>query len=376
VSNRFTTVKHTSWFGNITNSAVGAVFGVLIFLLAFPVIWIGEGRTNMAEVAATSVVASATNPSPADEGKLVAVTGVIEADPLGDGGLLVPGPYLRLERVAEMYAWVEERETERQDNVGGGSTERTTYSYELRWTSSPESGDDFYEPSGHRNPPMPVEGATLSAAGGQLGSFVVDLDAMGLPSAKALPLSAAMVERGSGYRLAGDYLFRGKGQPDSPRAGDVRISYRAVPAGGEVTAFGAQRGDELALYRTPKGDELYRALEGGREAAIEQLQVEDTIFDWIFRIGALLMLWVGLVMLLGPVGAVLGVLPALRQASGCLTSVVAFAVAFVIWAVAELVAIVAHNPWLLAGAVILLVGGAILLAGRFKPGARTQSTGV
>lgn len=372
MSDRYTTVKHTSWLGNIMNSVVGAVFGLLIFLLAFPVIWFGEGRTNMAEVAARSVPASAAAPAPANEGQLVAVSGALEAAALGDPQFLAPGPHLRLERVVEMFAWAEDSRTERRDNVGGGSTERTTYSYERRWTRSPASGESFHEPSGHRNPPLPVEEATLTAEGGRLGAFTVDLSAIGLPSARELPLTPAMLAADSSWRHAGNFLFKGKGAPDRPQLGDVRVSYRAVPAGAQVTAFGAQRGERLVPYSNERGDELYRALEGGREEAIKQLQVEDTMIDWALRIGSLLMIWVGLMLLLGPLNALLGVLPALKQAGGCLTSVLTFAVAFALWAAAELVAIIAHNPWLLLATVVLLVGGGVVLARRFGPAARPQ----
>lgn len=372
MSESYTTVKHTSWLGNIMGSVVGAVFGVVLFLLAFPVIWFGEGRTDMAEVAARSVPASAAAVAPENEGQLVAITGQLEAAPLGDAQLLAPGAYLRLERVVEMFAWVEETRTERQDNLGGGSTERTTYTYERSWTSSPESGESFYQPSGHRNPPLPIEGATLTATGGQLGAFAVDLGAMGLPAVKELPLTPAMVVKNSPWRLAGGFLFQGKGGPESPQVGDVRISYRAVPAGAQVTAFGEQRGARLEPYRTRQGDELYRALEGGRAAAIEELRVEDTIIHWIFRIGSLLMLWLGLTLLFGPALAVLGVLPVLKQAGGCVVSLLTFVVALLLWAVVEAVAIIAHNPWLLLGTALLLAAIAFFFARRYRAAARAR----
>lgn len=359
----YTKVTHTSWLGNIMNSVVGAVFGVILFVVAFPVIWFGEGRTNMAEVAARSTPVSASAPAAANDGQLVAITGALTAEKVGDPQFIVPGPYLRLERVVEMYAWVEERRTERRDNAGGGSTERTTYTYERRWTSSPASGEGFHQPSGHRNPPLPVEGATLTAEGGRLEGFAVDLKAMSLPSARELKLTPAMVQD-SAWRLVNSFLFRGKGSPDSPQVGDVRISYHALPAGVNVTAFGEQHGARLDAYRTRQGDVLYRALEGDRAAAIDQLQVEDTIFDWIFRIGSLLMLWIGLTLLFGPLNAVLGILPVLKQAGGCVASLFSFAVAFVLWVVVEAIAIIAHNPWLLLGTVILLAAGGYFLAKR------------
>jgi len=370
MADTYTTVTHRSWLDNIIGSFVGAGIGVLLFLGALGLIWYAEGRTNLALVAKESIPAAAERIDPANGGKLVAVTGQVTGAPLGDPQFLASGPYLRLQRHVEMYAWVEEKRTERKDEVGGGTTERTTYTYTKRWTSSPESGDGFYQPSGHRNPPLQIEGAELSASEGSVGAYALDLKELGLPSGDELPLTEANVRAGGQWRLDDGYIFSGRGRPSSPQIGDVRVSYTAVPDGLQATVFGEQRGEGLAPFRTEQGDVFYRALAGDRAAAIDQLSFEDTLFDWIFRLGSLLMLWVGLAMVLGPINAILGVLPAVKRASGCLTGLVAFVPAFVVWALAELVAIVAHNIWLLLGAVVIAVVLAVVAGRRFLPAAR------
>ena len=50
MSDRFVTTTRTSWLGNIMNSFVGVLVGIILFVVAFPVLWFNEGRTNMATV--------------------------------------------------------------------------------------------------------------------------------------------------------------------------------------------------------------------------------------------------------------------------------------------------------------------------------------
>ena len=40
----FTEVSHESWFSRIKSAIVGVVFGLLLFVIAFPVLFINEGR--------------------------------------------------------------------------------------------------------------------------------------------------------------------------------------------------------------------------------------------------------------------------------------------------------------------------------------------
>lgn len=343
-----------------SGTVAGAIFGALLFLSAFALIWFNEGRPNLAAVAADSQPASAGSVDPANEGRFLAVTGRLTARPLGDELFLSPGPYLQIRRTVEMYAWVEKRR---------GGSDNPEYSYEQEWTASPESGEGFARPAGHRNPPLDLAGGEYTARDGRLGAFAVDLGNLQLPAAEELQLDRSVLRRGSQEQISERYIFRGFGTLERPEMGDIRISFAVVPAEREVTAFGAQREGRLEAYWSEKYDvSLYRALAGGRAAAIEQLDTEHTVSGWIMRGVSLLMLWGGLALILGPLTAVLSVLPgAIRQAGGCAVGLLTFIPAFALWAVAETIAIVAHNPWLLAATVLLAIGAAVLLARRWRP---------
>src|SRR5215212_1980184 len=159
---QFVTTTRTSWLGNIMNSFVGVLFGVVLFVIAFPVLWFNEGRTNMATVAQASVLVDGTSVNAQTEGKQVAVAGTLASnEQLGDPPYLAEGAYVQLNRNVEMFAWVEHKSTDTRKDVGGSSTTTTTYTYDKQWTSSPEDSQAFEHAQGHTNPPLSVQSTTM-----------------------------------------------------------------------------------------------------------------------------------------------------------------------------------------------------------------------
>src|SRR3954471_6073059 len=131
---QFVTITRTSWLGNIMNSFVGVLLGIILFLVAFPVLWFNEGRTNMATVAKASVLVDGARVNAQTEGQQVAVAGTLTSnEQLGDTPYLAAGDYVQLDREVEMFAWVEHKSSDTQKEVGGGSTTTTTYTYDKQW---------------------------------------------------------------------------------------------------------------------------------------------------------------------------------------------------------------------------------------------------
>src|SRR3954469_20656084 len=113
MSDQFVTIKRTGWLGNIMNSFVGVLLGIILFVVAFPVLWFNEGRTNMATIAKASVLVDGASVNQQMEGKQVAVAGTLSSDErLGDTPYLAAGAYIQLNRKVEMYGWVEHKSTD------------------------------------------------------------------------------------------------------------------------------------------------------------------------------------------------------------------------------------------------------------------------
>ena len=357
MSKVYTEVTRTSYLQNILNSFVGALIGLLLFFGSFIVIWWNEGRTNMAVIAADSIPAAASTINPANEGKFVAVTGdLVASAPIGDAPYLQSGNYLFLERKVEMFAWDEESRSETRDKLGGGSETVTEYTYEKKWTTSPDNSTNFKDPAGHTNPALAVEGAEVKAPGATLGAFALDLNALSLPGGESVALTSQNVLTETGAKLDSGYLFIGKGVQGNPEVGDLRISYTALPSPATVTVFGQQSGQGLVPYLYDKSSTFFRALTGDRNAAIAQLQTEHTVISWLLRVAGFLMIWFGLTLVLNPLATIAGVLPMLKQITGFITGIVTFIVALVVWGVATLISVVLHNIWLALVAALIVVG--------------------
>lgn len=365
MSNVYREVTQTGYFRNILNSFVGALIGLLLFFGSFFVIWWNEGRTNLALVAAESIPASASTIDATNEGKFLAVTGdLVAMEPVGDKPYLQPGAYLQLERTVEMFAWDEESRSETRDKLGGGSETITEYTYEKKWTSSPDNSTNFKDPNGHANPAMTVAGTTVQAPGATLGVFGLDLSALTLPGGDAVTLSAQTVLPDSGAKLDSGYLFMGQGTQSSPQVGDLRISYTALRSPAAVTVFGQQSGERLTPYLYEKSSTFFRALTGDRNTAIQALQTEHTLITWLLRGGGFLMIWIGLLLVVSPLGTVAGVLPILKQVTGFVTGIITFLVALVLWGVVTVIAVVLHNIWLALIAAVIVIGIVLFLLRR------------
>ncbi len=348
---QFTETSHRSWGNNILSSIGGALVGIILFLASFAVLWINEGRADLSKIAEKSVVASTQT-----QNQLVYVTGSLNAAaPIGDSEYLKPGPYIKLDRVVEMYAWQEETEEKTQDKLGGGTDITTTYTYKKTWTSSPGDATKFKYPDGHGNPALSIQGQTTYASPASVAGYGVDAKNMELPAAEAVVLSQDAAITNGTTRLAGNNLYVGKGSPEAPEVGDVRISFEAVRAGKTVTAFGKQDGSQLAPYSEGKAT-LYRALEGSRDEAISALKTEHKTVGWMLRFIGFFMMWIGLIMCFGPINAVLKVVPFMGSVGRGLTGIVMFLVALVLSAVTIIVAMIAHSVIALVITLVVVAG--------------------
>jgi hypothetical protein len=359
---QFVTIKRTSWLGNIMNSFVGVLFGIILFVVAFPVLWFNEGRTNMATVAKASVLVDGANVNQQTEGKQVAVSGTLTSDEqLGDTPYLAAGAYIQLNRKVEMYAWVEHKSTETDKDTGGSSTTTTTYTYNKQWTSSPEDSNAFEHSQGHTNPPLPVQSATMVVSSARIGAYTINPTDITLPSAQAINLNNEIVTTSANRRLTGNYILLGRGSFDTPQLGDTRISYSGVAANRQAIAFGKQQGTALLPYLTTKNDQLYRVfVNTTREGAIQEMGTEYEVVGWILRLVGFLLMWIGLGLCFGPITTFLDVLPFLGSAGRFVVGLVALPVALTLSAITIVISILAHNVLALIVVLGLLIGGVLL----------------
>jgi hypothetical protein len=317
---QYTSTEHTSWVQQLRNSSGGAVIGVSFIFGAIGTIHWNETRINMATFAERSVEVSR-----ASQGSLVSVTGPISTNELlDDGQLLRPGRYVVIDRTVEMYSWKEDSKTEeRKKHLGGSETTTKTYTYESQWTKDPKNSSQFKYSSEHRNPSKAVADKIFKVNTAQIGQYNLDMNALSYVSnprsnctnqnqsslwkkdsnnsmyrsiqlrpSDALVLNSQNAKQRLNTVITPSYIYQNINSSGSPKVGDLRICYAALPTGSLVTVFGRLDQSRITVY--PKqGFEFLRLIPGDRSEALQILSSEERTWKWVFRCTGFLLMYIG-----------------------------------------------------------------------------------
>jgi hypothetical protein len=369
--------------GGIGSRIMGAIIGVpigivLVFGSCFFLYW-NEGRTDYSKIASKSVAVQASRVDQSHNGKFVSVTGnVSTGEQIGDGAYLKPGSYVAVKRIVEEYAWVQQTHS---SNSNGNNT--TSYSYTQAWTSNPQDSSSFNQPNGHTNYPMPIESAQVEASTGKVGAYSFDPQSIKLPPLQDISLdqsnvnlsnatnqveststsqtmataAASGVNPLSKLNLANSqYLYGGNGTLTVPQIGDIRISFQGLTDGTAVTMFGTLKDGSITSYTDTTHHTLFDLIVGDRQTAIATLHTQYEKTLWLYRAIGVAVIWIGLMMLFGPLDLLLDFIPVVGEIGGFLTLVITFPVALVLGGTVILIGYSAHHP------IDLIIGVPFVLA--------------
>ena len=184
---------------------------------------------------------------PSNEGRTIALSGKLDVrTPARDNQLGVSADAVMLLRFSEMLQWLEQ--------CAGDKCE-----YKKVWSPQLIKSGKFREQEGHKNPErLPLTSARFSAGEVRLGAFRIDAATIGnyrLTAALhtqpvAFPVSSSQLPSSLAisFRDSNGVLYAGS-DPAHPAIGDVRISYRIIPAT-DVQLTGIQRGDRLMVQKS------------------------------------------------------------------------------------------------------------------------------
>lgn len=366
----FSEVTHQSWFGRIGNSIKNVLLGVVLFGVAFPVLWWNEGRSvkryrTLKEGAGQVIAVQPDAVDNANEGKLVHVSAkAVTEDTLTDDTFGLSLSALRLKRNVEMYQWKESTSRRKKKKLGGGTTTVTTYNYSKVWSSNLLESSQFRKPEGHANPtsmPFPsqsYQADTVTAGAFELADSLVSKISNFSPvqAAQKASLPAALRDR---VKPHGDSFYVGS-NPQAPAIGDARISFSAaLPA--DVSIVARQTGSTLGPFQTKAGGSL-ELLQMGTVAAdvmFEKAQQQNRVITWLIRLGGFLLMAIGLGLVFKPLSVLADVLPFLGTLVGMGTGLVAFLLALCFSLITIAIAWLAYRPLLGIG----LLVGAVIVAG-------------
>ncbi len=358
-----TVVTRTGLFGNIGRSFGGVIFGLVLFIAAFPVLFINEWHAVSLRGALTAAEAETVEVAiepidQANDNRLVHIVGRAETErTLGDIKFnLSFADTLILIREAEMYQWKETKRTRTVDETGGGSRTETTYSYSREWSSSLIDSSRFNRRQGHENPrDMPIQGASFKVDDARVGAFRLNDDVLseftGEASAAQIPGDYSPPAQ---FRKEGGYLYTGFGNPSSPEVGDIRVSFRRLPEL-DVSVIGQQAAGAIGTYRGYQGHDLLLA-EPGRLGVAQMFEIahgELNMFMWVIRFVGFFMMLVGIRLLFSPLQAVANLLPIAGRMVGGVGWLVAFAIALPVSMITILISWFTVRPLLSIGLIVL-----------------------
>lgn len=388
MSDQFVQVTSESWFKRLGKALSGVVGGFLVVLVSIGVLAWNEGRAvttarALTEGAGAVVTLDATGHAPGGApttGRLVHVNGKIVGPVPTDPEFAAPptpANATRLSRVVEMYQWKEEKKSKTENKLGGGTETVTTYSYSRGWSKNAVDSGSFAQPSGHQNPPMPVEGKTFTqkrtllvgdrswgVAGSELGS-IGETRRLPLDETQAQAIAAAVGTK-LPVRVAQGAAYFGY-EPTRPQIGDLRISWEAATAD-RASVVAADVGSDLGPWTSSNGRAIFLIRDGDVPAAamFEEAQQANATMTWIFRAGGIFAMLVGFNVMFSLLGVIGDVIPFVGSIARFATGLVAFALTAILGPLTIGLAWLAVRP-LIGGAIIvvgLLVGGGAWMAAR------------
>lgn len=371
MSDSFTEVTEQGWLSQITGSIKSVLVGLILFVVAFPALFINEGcyvKTKKALEEGQGAVVSVDpgKVDPGNEGKLVHMIGEATTDAvLTDDEFGVSENAIKLRRSAEMYQWDEEVKTKTTKKTGGKKVTEKTYSYKMVWSEDLINSSNFKKPDGHQNPAsMPFNSDEWTADEVTLGAFKLSDTLVGSinkwEGVEATEENLASLPEDMKARAqisnGGIYI----GNPSSPAVGDTRINFKAVKPT-TVSLYASQVSNTFEPYVASNGKNLIRLELGSHtaNAMFEAAQSENVMMTWIIRIGGTIMMAIGISMVFSPLVAIANVLPFLgdliQGGAFIFGGIVALALSFITISIAWLF----YRP--LIGIPLLLVGvGAVV----------------
>ena len=324
---------------------------------------------SLREGAATVIDVPGDNVDPANNSKLIHVTGDTAAkDPLEDPVFNISESAIRLRRNIQVFEWKEKKESKTRDKVGGGKETTTTYSYEKAWSPELTKSSKFKSPEDHRNPEkLQVPKQEFVAKDATLGQFKLTPEIIGkIPGDEALAVTDEQLSNVSSkvqskLKVEGDQFYLGD-DPTNPEIGDEKISFTVLRPG-TISIVAAQTKQTFTPYTTQNGREI-ELVEAGTVSAPQMFahaQAANRMMTWILRGAGFAAMFFGGLLVLGPISALAHVLPFLGSLVEIGFAIVAFFLSAIVSMLVIATAWIVYRPILGVVLIAAAIGCIVLL---------------
>ncbi|HXU31871.1 MAG TPA: TMEM43 family protein [Thermoanaerobaculia bacterium] len=388
MANSVTVTSNQSWGSRLGDSIKSVLFGLVLFVAAFPVLFWNESRSVRTARSLSEGLGAVVDVQPdavaaGNEGKLVHVSGAVDSgEEISDEEWNVTAKAVKLIRTVEMYQWKESEKSESRKKLGGGTETVKTYTYSKEWSDSLIDSSQFQETEGHENPgAFPVESQTLTADPVKVGAFTLSAEQLDqLTNATDLKVDAAAADQlpdevRDKVKVAEGRYYMGA-NPAAPIVGDARISFSTVNPS-QVSLVGVQTGETFAPYQAKAGDTVLLVEEGMQTAAqmFKTAQDKNAVLTWILRAVGFFMFFLGTFLVFRPLAVFADVLPLFGTMLGAGIGFFAFLIAVVFSSLTIAIAWIFVRP-VLGITLLVLAAAAIFWLIRRGRAKKAQRAGV
>ena len=354
----YTQTQEVGFVERIGGALIGIPLGILLIFFPIAILWWNEHRDVEVQQAIDKAIESvvtvpAATLNPANQGHFIHVVGPATATAVNDltFGITLPS----LARILSSIPWMAQ--------------------YDHVWSSDWQDSGTFLVPQGHQNPPMPAPSAILGADDAKLGAFRLGAETLaalqrnppteGVKSDLPPGFQSVRLEKPpSGFIFdRTGALYQGK-DPQAPVIGDVRVRYAGVPTGQTVTVVARQSDDGFTDYPIARNTSLLLAAVGGysAETLLDREANAQATLTWLLRLGGVVIMWIGFMLLLGPFATLVSVVPFLGTLAEGLTADIAFVLALILGCVTIAVAWLFVHPLVSVAMIVatLVIGGSYI----------------
>jgi hypothetical protein len=320
MNDQYTEVTRNSWGSRIMNSFGGILFGIILFLGSFFLVWWNEGNAvhtenDLKKGNKDIVHVKSDNPLPENENKLVHLSGKVETtDTLIDEEFGMTANAIALSRKVLIYQWVESKTERTEKELGGSEKVITNYNYTKQWVSGPINSSGFKIEEGHSNKcDFPYRDKTSISQNAKVGSFDLTEPLLyQIDQFEDYLIDSSLFKES--FTISSNTIYLGSEKIyDEPAIGDMKISYQVAYAPEMVSIIAQQVNGSLSPYVGENGTEIVKLAYGTVSAdnMIKLALKENSSQTWILRGLGLLLCIIGLSLILRPISVVMDVLPIL-----------------------------------------------------------------
>jgi hypothetical protein len=375
MNNKYTEVTRNSWGSRIMSSFVGVLFGIILFLGSFFLVWWNEGNSIRTENDLKKgnkdiISVKSDTPLPANENKLVHLSGKVEtADTLIDDEFGIATNAIALSRKVLIYQWVESTTERTEKELGGSEKVITEYNYTKKWVYEPTNSSGFKIEEGHVNKcDFPYRDTITMAQNVKVGSF--DLTA---PLLQQIDKFEDYIIDSNFYNktftISSNTIYLGSGKiNDDPEIGDMKILFQVAYAPEMVSIIAQQLKGTLSPYIGENGTKIVK-LAYGTVSADNMIKValkENSTQTWALRGLGFMLCFIGLTLILKPLSVVMDVLPILGSIANIGTGILSFILGLILILTTISIAWLYYRPILSISLFVVIVPLFIYLYRRGK----------